>query len=283
MKSANKNFNIFVPDGSSMSAALGRTTHLAIAAHQDDIELMAYHGILECFGKKDAWFTGVVTADGAGSPRNSVYASYSDEDMKKVRMSEQKKAAYIGEYSAVVQLGYTSAQIKSPNEDSVTADYIEILRTARPTYIYTHNPADKHDTHCGVVVKVIKAIRALDVCDRPKKVFGCEVWRDLDWLNDDRKVVFDLSAHPNISASLVGVFDSQICGGKRYDIAAQGRRRAHATYSESHGCDSATALGYAMDITPLITDDSSDITDYVLSQIDAFKSDVENRLKKMIY
>ena len=31
--------------------AVAKTTHMAIGAHQDDIEIMAYHGVLECFGR----------------------------------------------------------------------------------------------------------------------------------------------------------------------------------------------------------------------------------------
>lgn len=278
MKFQNSSGSIFIPDNCEERAALARTTHLAISAHQDDIELMAYHGILECFGREDAWFTGVVTADGAGSPRDSIYANYSDEDMKRVRALEQRKAAFVGEYSAMLQLGYSSQSIKSPSERAVVEEYVEILRATRPKYVYTHNLADKHDTHCGVVVKVIQALRKLKEDERPERVFGCEVWRDLDWLNDECKVIFDLSAHPNIAMSLVGVFDSQICGGKRYDLAASGRRTANATYSSSHGCDSASSLGYAMDLTPLIKDDSIDVLDYVLGYIDAFKADVKNRL-----
>lgn len=52
MKFVNENATIFVPDGEKEEKALERTTHLAISAHQDDIELMAYHGVLQCFGKK---------------------------------------------------------------------------------------------------------------------------------------------------------------------------------------------------------------------------------------
>ena len=77
---------------------------------------------------------------------------------------------------------------------------------------------------------------------RPAQLYGCEVWRDLDWMLDEEKVVFDLSAHESLQAALLGVFDSQICGGKRYDLATQGRRRAHATYAASHGTDEATSL-----------------------------------------
>ena len=55
--------DIYVPDRSPVRKALQRTTHLCLAAHQDDIEIMAYHGIAECFGRKDRAFSGVVITD----------------------------------------------------------------------------------------------------------------------------------------------------------------------------------------------------------------------------
>ena len=277
----NKNSSIFVPDGKTTEEALSRTTHLAISAHQDDIELMAPQGVLECFGSKDKFFTGVVTADGAGSPRNGIYANYSDEDMKEVRIREQQKAAFVGEYSAQLQLGYTSSQIKDPDFEPIIDEYVDILKATKPTVVFTHNLADKHDTHMGVVTKVLKAIRRLPKSDRPQKLYGGEVWRDLDWMLDSDKVVFDTSEHPNISAGIMSVFDSQICGGKRYDLAAEGRRVSHATYYASHGCDTATSLNYCMDLTPLILDDQLDVTNYVLTFIDRFKNDVVERINKV--
>jgi hypothetical protein len=69
MQFQNAKADVFVPDGAEMPAALARTTHLCISAHQDDIEIMAYHGVAECFGRKDRWFSGVVVTNGAGSPR----------------------------------------------------------------------------------------------------------------------------------------------------------------------------------------------------------------------
>ena len=89
---------VFIPDGVSEKEGIARTTHLAIAAHQDDIEFMAYAPISECFGKADKWFGGVVVTDGAGSPRSGLYADFTDEDMKAIRITEQKKAAFVGEY-----------------------------------------------------------------------------------------------------------------------------------------------------------------------------------------
>ncbi len=67
----------------------------------------------------------------------------------------------------------------------------------------------------------------------PQRLVGCEVWRALDWMVDSDKVMMNLSAHENLQFALLGVFDSQIAGGKRYDLASMGRRRANATYFES--------------------------------------------------
>lgn len=281
MKLNNENASIFVPDGTELNEALSRTTTLAISAHQDDIELMAWQGALDCFGKTDKWFTGVVTADGAGSPRNGLYANYTDEQMKQVRIKEQQKAAYVGEYSAQLQLGYTSKQIKDPNCQDIIDEYVKILQNTSPEIVFTHNLADKHDTHMGVVTKVIKAIRSLPHSKRPKVLYGGDVWRDLDWVLDEEKVVFDTSEHPNIAMGVMSVFDSQICGGKRYDLAAEGRRVANATYFASHGCDTATGLNYCIDMTPLIQDDSLDITEFILGFVDRFRQDVIDRISKV--
>jgi LmbE family N-acetylglucosaminyl deacetylase len=269
---------IYVPDGVAMPEALSRTTHLAISAHQDDIEIMASDGILKCFQQPDRWFTGVVVTDGAGSPRDDLYRDYTDEQMKAVRRKEQKKAAYVGEYGGIVLLDYPSSAVKSATEARVRGDLAEVLRATRPEVVYTHNLADKHDTHVAVTLRTIAAIRSLLPTERPKQLFGCEVWRDLDWPTDTDKVAFDLSAHENLQASLVGIFDSQICGGKRYDLATQGRRRAHATYAASHGTDTATAMTYALDLSPLITDAALDPWTYVNGYIERFQGEVKKRL-----
>jgi len=281
MQFHNSGTDFFVPDGASEAAALARTSHLCIAAHQDDIEIMAYHGIAECFAQKDKWFTGVVATNGSGSPRNGIYGGYTDREMQRVRLVEQRKAAYIGDYACQIQLGYTSAQVKNASETNLVDDLVEILRAAKPEVVYLHNPADKHDTHIGVLLRSIAALRAARESVRPKKVYGCEVWRNLDWMSDDEKQVLPSSARPNIAAALVGVFDSQISGGKRYDLATAGRRVANATYFASHGTDQETALSFAMDLTPLIENPSLSIAEYVLNFIDNFRKDVERRLASL--
>ncbi len=273
---------IYIPDGTEQNEALKRTTHLCIAAHQDDIEFMAFSPIAECIGSKDKHFCGVVTTDGAGSPRNGLYANYTDEDMKVIRITEQKKAANVGEYTAQILLGYSSKQVKDKDNDQVVKDYIEIIKATKPEYMYMHNLADKHETHVATAVKAIKAMRKLDESDKPKKVFGCEVWRDLDWMNDDEKVLLDCSGHQNLARALSSVFDSQIVGGKRYDMAVEGRRLANATFGQSHSCDTYTALNYAMDLTPLVQDESIDIAAYVTGYIQRFSDNVKNMLKDLL-
>ena len=263
MKLHNPTADIFVPDGIEADAALARTTHLCVSAHQDDIELMAYHGVAQCFGLSGKWFTGVVVTNGAGSPRAGIYASYTDDQMQKIRLIEQRKAAYVGEYACQLQLGYTSSAVKDPGGAGLRDDLAAIFRAAKPEVVYLHNLADKHDTHVAVSLRAIAVLRDLSREFRPKKVYGCEVWRDLDWLPDQDKQVLPVSTQPNIAAALVSVFDSQVTGGKRYDLASAGRRLANATYFASHATDQETALSYAMDLTPLIEDPKLPIDGYV--------------------
>jgi LmbE family N-acetylglucosaminyl deacetylase len=271
---------IFIPDGLPVEQALARTTHMSIAAHQDDIEIMAAGPILDCFQQKDLWFTGVIVTDGRGSPRDDLYKDYTDEEMRLVRFKEQKKAAVVGEYAAQVLLDFPSKIIKDASKPDPAADITALLKAARPKFVYTHNLADKHDTHVAVARRVITAIRSLPEAERPKKLYGCEVWRDLDWMVDEDKVAFDLTKHESLQAALLGVFDSQICGGKRYDLASMGRRRANATYFASHGVDLTLGLSYGMDLTPLITDTGKDVTEFVQEYIQHFAADVKVRLER---
>ena len=278
MKLTNTSADIFVPDGTAAAAALARTTHLGVGAHQDDLEFMTVHGILACFGQTDKSYCGVTCTDGAGSSRSGVYAAYTDDQMKAVRRGEQRTAAMVGRYGAMLQLDFTSKQVKAPDNSAVANDLFEILKATRPQTVYTHAPSDKHDTHVGVTRALIAAIRRLPKNERPAQVYGCEIWRDLDWIPDERKMVLNVSDRANISAALSGVFDSQISGGKRYDDAVMGRRKAHATFFESHAVDAATMLTFAMDLNPVVQDDSLSLAAYTASLVDALKADIVKRL-----
>lgn len=273
---------LFIPDGVPETSALSRTTHLAVAAHQDDLEIMASDGILSCFQQAHKWFTGVIVTNGSGSPRAGIYGRYTDAEMAFVRRKEQKKAAMVGEYAAQFLLDYPSSAIKDSGNKQPIEDLQAILEATRPEIVYTHNLADKHDTHVGVALKLLEAIRKQAPEARPKKLYGCEVWRDLDWMIDADKVAFNLSGHENLQAALLGIFDSQIAGGKRYDLASLGRRRAHATYHASHGVDETTGATFAMDLTPLIIDIAKEPLELVLEHIRRFEEEVSQRIKKLL-
>lgn len=269
---------LYIPDQQAEAEALARTTHLGIGAHQDDLEFMAFHGILECYHRQDQWFAGVTCTDGAGSARTGPYERFTNEEMMQARVQEQDMAALVGRYGSMIQLAHPSAAIKDPANPALKEDLRQILQATRPDFVYTHNPADKHASHIGVVMAVLRALRELPAEDRPKAVYGCEVWRSLDWMPDEDKVLHNVSGHENLAAALNGIFDSQIAGGKRYDLAIQGRRRANATFFDSHSVDNADMLIYAMDLTPLVQDPELDILEYTLGYIRKFEDDVRRQL-----
>lgn len=280
MRLHNKSATIVIPDGIAVEEALRRITHVGIGAHHDDLEFMAIHGILACFGDRNLWFGGITSSDGGSSPRTGLYADVGDDEMREIRHREQIKAARIGEYGAMIQLDHTTAAIQAPGAAGLRKDLTALLDAMRPRVVYTHNLADKHATHVGVAVAAIRALRELPRAVRPEQVYGCEVWRDLDWLADARKVPLDLSRGASLSAALAGVFDSQIMGGKRYDLASRGRWQANATFFQAHAVDEAALLAFAMDLTPLIEDDTLDMVEYVSGLVDEFGRAVRNVLKK---
>jgi len=269
---------LVIPDSTPLPEALRRTTHLGVAAHPDDLEIMAIDGILQCFGSSDRWFCGVEVTDGGGSPQDDRHPSATADEMRQIRRKEQVKAAGIGEYGALIMLDYPSATVKNGPDRSLRDDLIEILSETRPEMVYTHNLADKHDTHVAVALHLIEAVRSLDPGLRPRRIYGCEVWRDLDWLVDADKTVFDVGRRKNLQAALLGVFDSQISRGKRYDLAVMGRRRAQATFLDSHAVDRSDAALFAMDLTPLAERDDLDIGVFVKAFLERFHRDVLDRI-----
>ena len=274
---SNKAAEIFAPGQADPFGALPKTTHLCIAAHHDDIEIMAYGPISQCYGKADKHFTGVVVTDGAGSPRSGVYANYDEEQMKEIRVVEQKSAAQIGRYLAQVFLAYPSSGVKDPTNRVLINEIKDLILACSPEVLYTHNLADKHDTHVAVCLHVIRALREIPPEKRPKRIETMEVWRGLDWLCDEDKLVHDTGEYPNVSAALLGVYDSQISGGKRYDLATQGRRLANATFFASHAVDEYESICFGLDITKLVNSDAHP-ADFITQYIDNFKNDVLKRV-----
>jgi len=279
---ASPTVDLFIPDDSEPDQALGRTTHLGVGAHQDDLEVMALHGILACYKQPQQWFGGVTVTNGAGSSRANEYADYTDEQMQAVRAEEQRKAAVVAEYAFMAQLDFPSSKVKEPGNSDYADDLRAILAATKPRVVYTHNLADKHDTHVAVTVPLIRALRELPEADRPSEVYGVEVWRDLNWLLDDEKVLLNLANRPNLVRALISIFDSQISGGKRYDLALEGRLRSNATFFDSHAVDEMSLASYAMDLKPLVEDPSMDIAEYVDGYVERFRDDVRSRVSRFV-
>lgn len=252
--------------------------YLCICAHQDDCEIMAIDGILKGYHSKKYSFALVVTADGGGSARTGEFKDFTDEEMKEVRIKEQEAASEIGKYNSLYLLNYSSKEIKDKSNSYIIDEYIKIINDLKPEIIYTHSLLDKHPTHIGVVLKVIEAIRRMPKEKRPKVLYGCEVWRGLDWINDEKKIGFNVSKNEKLQKDLLNVFKSQIAGGKAYTKASIGRRYQNATYFQSHSVDTYKMVSYAIDMTPLINDINLSIKAFAISFVDDLKKEIENNI-----
>lgn len=273
--------HVYVPDDVDLEEALERATYVGIGAHPDDLEFMSWWPIAQCHGRDDRWFVGVIATDGAGSPRSNEYAYLGGNEMRRLRLLEQLEVARRGKYSAMLCLGYASSDARGSAQADLLADITDVLLASNPEAVFTHNLADKHDTHVAVALACVEACRSLPPDRRPQRLYGCEVWRSLDWLADTDKVLLDVTGAAEVMQPLMQVYESQIGGGKRYDLAAVGRKRSNATWLEAHACDRAEALEYAMDLTPLMLDPTLDPAQFVLQKLRSFEDDVLQRLARL--
>lgn len=260
--------DVFVPDGTTEDAALRRVTDLIVVAHADDAEFAALVPIFEAFDHTDRWVCVCVCTDGARSPRGGAYADVSDEEMVLIRRREQREAATIGRYGCLVQLGHPSDDVRDRSRE-VVCDIGTVLERTRAHTVWTHEPADVHPTHVAVSAACVEACRKTTLSDRPHRLHGCAGWRSLDWVTGDRLLRFDVSASQALSGALMSVFESQIAGGKRYDLAAAGRQRAAATLSAYGDVDSATHVVQALDMTELL-DPAVDPATWLAGVLEAF-------------
>jgi len=270
---------LFIPRGTEKSAALAGIKKLCVAAHEDDIELMTL-GVLG--NMNPAEFAGAVATNGASSPRTGRFAGVTDEEMVLLRAEEQKKVAEAAGYGALALLGYTSSETKKDAREAVERDIADFILACAPEEIYTHNPFDRHPTHVAVFCRVLGAIRSLPPEKRPKKLWGCEVWRSLDWLPESVRTVVDSEKGTGLASSLLPMFESQVEGGKRYDEAYIGRQHANATFSESHSTDEFSCASNMLDMTLLVTNDRLDPSDFAYDIIDLFRRETKKTLDGML-
>jgi LmbE family N-acetylglucosaminyl deacetylase len=269
-----------VPSGGDWQAALASTTHLGIGAHADDLEIMAFPGICACRGQKNLRFSGVVVTDGAGAPRSGPLAKKSGPELTQIRRDEQKQAAALGGYAAVIQLAHSSANVRGAGRAALTSDLLQILKAAKPKVLYLHNPADRHETHLAVLLASLTALRQLPPAERPTEIYGAEVWGDLDWVPSDKVVRLPCPAPADFGPSLLRVFESQV-DGKRYDLAAAGRRRAQATFADAYNPDQAEEVVLALDLKPLVENPQLSLADFISALARAFQKQTLDRIRRL--
>jgi len=274
MKFSQPNAEVYIPDGAQADTAFARVKSVIVGAHQDDVEFMGFPLIRDAYGAGDPSLAAIVTTNGAGSPRSGVYAACSDEEMQAIRRGEQRLAGDVGRYAAVVQLQFPSSALRNASNTVPTDELQQVLAAMQPEVVMTHNLADKHDTHIATTLRVIAALRALPLAVRPRQLLGGEIWRSLDWVPDSEKVRLDAGGRDSLAAALMGCFDSQIAGGKRYDLASFGRRRANATYGDPYAVDDLEQVAIALDMTPLLLDDKLDPEAFLLGFVDRFAAEL---------
>jgi LmbE family N-acetylglucosaminyl deacetylase len=272
---------IYFPENTKSEIDLSKTTHLGIGAHQDDLEIFAIHGILQAYQNPTKHFTGVTITNGRGAPRTEMTKDLSNPDYIALRNHEQKQAANIGKYLAQFLLNYESDEIRNGRCQDLLMDLIKILEMTSPDIIYTHNLADQHDTHVSVALFVIEALRNANLKDKNIRLFGCEVWRNLDWMSENKVINFNVSQNFELHKDLLAVYKSQNSGGKRYDCASLGRRLANATFTDPHTNGGPSHIVRAMDLTPLIKNPRMSIQRFMTQHMRSFVKDVRNRLDRL--
>lgn len=281
MKLSQPGADLFLPKGGDLQQTLASTTHLGIGAHADDLEILALPGITACLNHPAQRFSGVVVTNGAGAPRSGPYAQTPDAELIRLRQEEQRQAAKLGQYASVIQLGFPSAEIRQGSKPNLVADLIQILQATQPRVVYLHNPADRHETHLAVLCASMAALLQLPSSSRPKEIYGCEVWGDLDWVPSSKIVRLPCTAPDDFGPSLLRCFRSQVEGGKRYDLAAVGRRRAQATFADAYSPDQATEVVLALDLHPLLESGAPSLQEFVSGLIHEFRQLTMDRIHRM--
>ena len=130
---------------------------------------------------------------------------------------------------------------------------------------YTHNPFDRHGTHLAVLRHVMAGLVMSPELSHLQHIYGVEVWRSLDWLPEKYRVQLNVSDRLHLTQSLIGLFDSQIASGKRYDKALMGRLKANATFYDSHSTDDSSATQVAVDLIDVLRPNQS--VDQLIEQV----------------
>ncbi len=246
-------------------------THIAIAAHKDDGEMLALHGILNCYDK--GGFALIVLTDGGNCPKSGKYADVSYDDMAELRTEEQKRAATFGKYEKVYFLQLPSSSLETEFEE--ISSKVASIFNENPTiqYAYAHSLFDRHKTHINASKIAIESIRQSKYKGKIKMLYGVELWRDLDWIPENEQILLDVSGSKDFAMDLLSFFPSQN-QSKMYNKGFCGRVVANATFSNSHSNSLASEQIRAIDMTKLVFADKNAVRAFVDEQLGKFKQEI---------
>jgi LmbE family N-acetylglucosaminyl deacetylase len=269
----------FSPKSLDLVSALGQSRIVGIGAHSDDLDFMCLSAIEK--GRTadgQSTFFGMILSNGSGSKRGKAFESFSDSDFIELRRREQRESAGISGFTGVLQFSYPSAQVKRKSFAKLQTEVAALLAAAPVEAVFTHSPFDRHDTHRAVCFHVLSAIQSLPRARRPKKVIGCEVWRSLDWLPEKYRKIFPICTTEPQMRRLFSVYQSQILGAKNYVDAVIGRKRSHATFSESHERDAADFCEIGVDLSPVALGKRS-LNQFCDEVLQEFQKEIRQELK----
>jgi predicted dithiol-disulfide oxidoreductase (DUF899 family) len=106
------------------------------------------------------------------------------------------------------------------------------------------------------------------------------VWRSLDWLAESDLVRLDVSGHDDTWRALLACFPSQTEGARPYARGALGRAAANAVFSEARAAGGSGGTWLALDLTPLVRDDTLSLADFVRERAARFAAEIEKNAKR---
>ena len=214
--------------------------------------------------------------------RAAVIAAHTDAEMVEVRRDEQRRAAELGGFGAVVQLGHPSGDVKSADGVTSLADelasILEVSPSAEPLHAQSGRQA-RHPSSGDGGDRARGTPTADDACDRRGSSASRGGATSTGWATA-RSCGSTPRRTSALAQQFAAVYESQIDGAKRYDVAIQGRRRANATMHGIRSTDDAEEVIVAIDLTPLLRNDDLDPVEYTLAAIDRLRADVETSLRR---
>jgi hypothetical protein len=196
-----------LPAASPLHVARAGHAPLRRSAHQDDIEIMAHAGICDCLEANRArkplaaWWSPTAPAPRALVQVLELHRRADAVGIRRDGATPRRRSSAATRSSS--SSAHPSADVKSggPRRGVARRPHTAIFAGAcSPECRLSAQPGGQARHPRRRARRCLEALRALPPGARPRRVLGCEVWRDLDWLVDADKVALDSGRHPELAA-----------------------------------------------------------------------------------